>query len=83
MTEATNQVDSINVQDIAAAVRVIDVATSRGAWQGAELSSVGLLRDKFAGFVEAANAQIEAARAEQADTDAEQPQPDVNESDED
>ena len=65
MTKQDQDTLSINVQDIAAAVQVIDVATSRGAWQGAELSSIGTLRDKFAAFVQAASEQIEAARADQ------------------
>lgn len=66
---------SIDVQDIAAAIQVIDVASSRGAWQGSELSSIGNLRDKFAAFVEAARA----AQAAQAKAEAEKAQEDPSE----
>ena len=47
----------LTVNDIAAAVQVIDVATARGAIRGDELSQVGTLRDRFAAFVRAAQEQ--------------------------
>ena len=42
----------INLGDFNAVIRIIDVASKRGAFEGAELSSVGAVRDKLASFVE-------------------------------
>ena len=50
--ETQTQEPGINVGDISAAVRIIDVASERGAFKGAELSSVGSIRDRFAAFVD-------------------------------
>lgn len=62
----------LNINDIAAAVQIIDVVTARGAIRGEELSQVGTLRDKFAAFVRAAQEQQAANEAAQeaVDTDA-------------
>lgn len=62
----------LNINDIAAAVQIIDVVTARGAIRGEELSQVGTLRDKFAAFVRAAQEQQAAndAAQEAVDTDA-------------
>lgn len=49
----TPQDVSLNVQDIANIVKIIDVVTGRGAIQGDELSSVGNLRDRLVAFVNA------------------------------
>ena len=43
----------LGLQDIANAVRVIDVCSSRGAVQGDELSSVGQVRDRLVAFLNA------------------------------
>ncbi len=53
----------LTVNDIAAAVQVIDVATARGAIRGDELSQVGALRDRFAAFVRAAQEQLAAEQS--------------------
>jgi hypothetical protein len=53
----------LTVNDIAAALQVIDVATARGAIRGDELSPVGALRDRFAAFVRAAQEQAAANQA--------------------
>lgn len=59
----------LTVNDIAAALQVIDIVTARGAFRGDELSQVGALRDKLAAFVKASQ---EAQAAEEAvDTPAE------------
>lgn len=42
----------INLVDIFNAIRVIDFAATRGAFGGGELSQVGLVRDKFAKFLD-------------------------------
>ncbi len=53
----------LTVNDIAAALQVIDVTTARGAIRGDELSQVGALRDRFAAFVRAAQEQASANQA--------------------
>jgi hypothetical protein len=54
-TEATPGVAAEPVQlslnDLAAVVRLIDVVSKRGAFDGTELTAVGQIRDKFATFV--------------------------------
>ena len=53
MSEETQiQEPGINIGDVSAAVRIIDVASGRGAFKGEELSSVGAIRDRFAAFVD-------------------------------
>jgi len=53
----------LTVNDIAAALQVIDVTTARGAIRGDELSQVGALRDRFAAFVRAAQEQAAAEQS--------------------
>jgi hypothetical protein len=60
----------LNINDIAAAIQIIDVVTSRGAFRGDELSQVGALRDKYAAFVQAAQEAQAAEAAESVDTEA-------------
>ena len=43
----------LSLADIAAVVQIIDITTKRGAYEGAELESVGKVRNRFAAFVEA------------------------------
>lgn len=52
MSEETQLEPEINLGDFNAVIRIIDVASKRGAFEGAELSSVGAVRDKLASFVE-------------------------------
>lgn len=44
---------SIQLVDLANALRIIDAAAERGAFRGDELSQVGMVRDKIAAFLEA------------------------------
>jgi hypothetical protein len=43
----------IGLQDIAACVQIIDIVTKRGAFEGAELSDVGTVRNRLSAFLEA------------------------------
>jgi len=43
----------LTLNDMAAVVQIIDVVTKRGAFEGTELEAVGVLRNRFAKFVEA------------------------------
>lgn len=47
--------NEITLNDIAAAVQLIDIVTSRGAFKGAELMEVATLRGRFVAYVEDAN----------------------------
>ena len=60
----------LNVNDIASALQIIDVVAKRGAFAGEELTQVGMLRDRLAAFVKAAQEQ---AAAEQEKVDAADP----------
>jgi hypothetical protein len=52
MSEEKQTPPEINLGDFNAVIRIIDVASKRGAFEGAELSSVGAVRDKLSAFVE-------------------------------
>ena len=43
----------INLNDLALAIQVIDVASRRGAFEGAELSTIGALRTRFDTIIKA------------------------------
>jgi hypothetical protein len=43
---------NISLQDIYTVVSIIDICVKRGAIEGSELSTVGIIRDKFAAFIE-------------------------------
>ena len=52
MSEEKAQELGLNLNDLVAIVKIIDVASERGAFKGAELSSVGAVRDKVTAFVD-------------------------------
>jgi hypothetical protein len=43
----------LSLADLAAVVQIIDATTKRGAFEGAELETVGGVRNRFAAFVQA------------------------------
>jgi len=49
--ETVNNKPEVSLNDFAAIVRIIDVASRRGAFEGKELSSVGNVRDKVETFL--------------------------------
>ena len=70
---------SLGIQDLAAMVQVIDVCSKRGAFEGPELESVGVLRGRLVKFVESnkppapeGEAEGEQPAAEAAPTEEEQ-----------
>lgn len=72
MTEEVNKEDvKLDLQDLAGAVRIIDIAVERGAIKGEEASAVGRIRDNLVTFVRAhvppAPEQAEEAPAEAAE----------------
>ena len=48
----TDSKTSISLNDIISVVSLIDIVSSRGAFKGQELTTIGSLRDKFALFIE-------------------------------
>jgi len=66
MTEATNtqapeeaqdQGPGLSLNDIASAVQIVDVASSRGAIRGDEMAAVGAVRERFMAFLNHAKEQ--------------------------
>lgn len=51
-TQEEVQAPEVNIGDFGAILQIIDVASTRGAFKGAELSSVGAIRDRVAAFVD-------------------------------
>lgn len=67
-TTATNETPAtpppqLTLQDIAAALQIIDICSKRGAFEGAELSAIGQVRDKIATFLKAATPPAQAPEA--------------------
>jgi hypothetical protein len=69
MTEQAQQVPEVTLQDIQMTIEVIDLASSRGAIKGAEMSQVGALRYRMASFLqyqqEVAKQQEQASNAKE------------------
>lgn len=65
--ENTQDQPTIQLVDLANALRIIDVAAERGAFKGNELSSVGAVRDKIATFLNAVAPQPEEGAEEAAE----------------
>ena len=72
-TEATEEAAPVQLSlaDLAAVVSIVDITTKRGAFEGAELESVGAVRNRFAAFVEAQQAANAAEEEEGATAEAE------------
>lgn len=81
-TPETNQ-PTITIVDLQNILRIVDVAAERGAFRGAELTSVGTVRDRVAAFLDAVAAAqapaegegVEASTTEEAPVAEEAPKP--------
>ena len=62
----TQTTEGLSLQDLASVVQIIDLCSSRGAFQGSELEAVGSLRGRIQGFV-AANAPAEEEQQQKED----------------
>lgn len=51
-TAPQQEAPSVTIQDLAMAVRIIDLAVERGGFKGNEASTVGICRDRLANFVQ-------------------------------
>ncbi len=59
----------LGLNDLQATIQIIDVASTRGAFRGEELTSVGGVRDRINAFLEANKpAETEDAGTEEPDT---------------
>ena len=61
----------INIEDLDLLRNIVDLATSRGAFRGAELSQVGAVYDKLTKFLEAVVAQARAQESADQDPQSE------------
>ena len=61
MENTTNPAQPITVADLDALRSIIDLAATRGAFQGAELSQVGAVYDKLTTFLNSVVSQAQAA----------------------
>lgn len=60
------QTVGVSLNDIALAVRIIDLAAERGAFKGVDMTAVGTCRDRLAAFVTANAPKAETAEAAEA-----------------
>ena len=61
MENTTQPIQPITVADLDALRSIIDLAATRGAFQGAELSQVGAVYDKLTTFLNSVVAQAQAS----------------------
>lgn len=64
--EVSENKPSLNINDIATSVKIIDLAASKGAFVGPDLEAIGSIRNRAAAMVEAAREKekSEAAQSE-------------------
>lgn len=63
-TSENQETVSLSLQDLAGAIQIIDICSTRGAFQGSELEAVGALRGRLQAFVKA-NAPAEETAEQQ------------------
>ena len=69
--ENTNDSNQITIADLDTLKNIVDLASTRGAFRGAELTQVGAIYDKLTAFLDAIIAQAKAQEeANQAATPA-------------
>ena len=66
-TEESNVPESISLQDLQVLLQIVDLASSRGAFRGAELTQVGAIFDKLNSFLSFIAAQQRAAQEQNAE----------------
>ncbi len=59
--------ESISLQDLQVLLQIVDLASSRGAFRGAELTQVGAIFDKLNSFLSFIAAQQRAAQEQNAE----------------
>jgi len=58
--ENTNDSNQITIADLDTLKNIVDLASTRGAFRGAELTQVGVIYDKLTAFLDAVIAQAKA-----------------------
>ena len=71
--QAQPQEAGLTLQHIELAVRVIDLASARGAIRGEEMATVGALRNALTSFLQASGVGVEQAKEEASAEEQEQP----------
>ena len=71
--EVQSEQTSVTVNDLVNIYNIIDLASKRGAFQAAELSSVGAIANKVKAFVDHVQAQQKAAADAAGEAAGEQP----------
>jgi|TARA_A200000159_G_scaffold65923_1_gene61009 hypothetical protein len=71
--EVQSEQPSVTVNDLVNIYNIIDLASKRGAFQAAELSSVGAIANKVKAFVDHVQAQQKAAADAAGEAAGEQP----------
>jgi hypothetical protein len=62
---------NLTIADMASLKSLIEAASTRGAFKASELSTVGMIYDKLAWFIEQSTAQLQAQQAQVPDTQGE------------
>jgi hypothetical protein len=75
-TQPQQEPVQITVADLASILSVLDLAAQRGAFRGVDLTAIGLLYDKLAGFVKYAQEQTQYANASQLEDPVQTPNED-------
>ena len=57
MSEEEVQAPQLALGDIEGCIKIIDIVTKRGAFEGAELADVGAVRNRLAAFLQATVAE--------------------------
>lgn len=70
VTPEASETPQITLVDLQNALRIIDVASERGAFRGNELTSVGSVRDKLSAFLEASLPKESTPDGEKTDQEA-------------
>tara|TARA_B110000977_G_scaffold176900_1_gene232976 strand:- start:343 stop:591 length:249 start_codon:yes stop_codon:yes gene_type:complete len=71
VAETQDQPVQLGMADLQACIQIIDVATTRGAFRGEELSAVGGARDRISAFIESNKPAEEEPTEQSGDADAE------------
>ena len=62
--QQAQQAPSLGLEDLATSIQIIDICSKRGAFEGAELESVGALRNRLVAFVKSQQPDEEAEQEE-------------------
>jgi hypothetical protein len=64
MEQKLTAAPQLTISDLAGVIQLIDIVSRRGAFEGSELSAVGVLRSKFVEFVQSKTPKPLAGEAE-------------------